>query len=100
MNLQAFAYPEFLYNNTYGIQAITEEEYTKMMHAMFKPGGCVDQYQECHRLEEELDPDAFGNVDYVNQVCFNSSEWCTDPQGDALDIDFGFYDIAHPVSLV
>lgn len=101
MLLQTFAYPEFAYNNTYGIQLISKEVYEQAMHDLHIPGGCLDQQRECHRIETELDPLDFGNIEKVNQVCLAASENCTAEAADTglLEAGRGVYDIGHPVCL-
>lgn len=69
------------------------------MNQLYKPGGCLDQYKDCQKLEAELDPQGFGNVEEVNQVCDTSSKYCG--ENDSVDLFVksgrGVYDIAHPV---
>lgn len=99
MLLQTLAYAEFAYNNTYGIQLLSKEVYEQAIHDLQVPGGCLDQQIECHRIEKELDPLGFGNVDRVNEICLAASENCTEAPINAalLEAGRGVYDIGHPV---
>lgn len=99
MFLQAFSYPEFAFNNTYGIEAIDEADYTVSMYNLRKPGGCLDKYKECQKIEEELDPLGSGAVLEVNEVCLNASEFCQEHTHLGwVNSGLGVYDISHPVS--
>ncbi|KAJ3021280.1 hypothetical protein HKX48_008834 [Thoreauomyces humboldtii] len=40
---------EMLYNNTYGIQMITEQQYQSSMKQWTMPGGALDQYAACQK---------------------------------------------------
>ena len=71
---QALSYPEILYNNTYGIEAINQTLYTDALDNYARPGiGCRDQTVNCQTLADELDPDAHGDNELVNEVCRNAS---------------------------
>ncbi|KAB8230790.1 Alpha/Beta hydrolase protein [Aspergillus alliaceus] len=73
---QGTFYPEFAYKNTYGVQAITKEQYEDAKWNLTKPGGCMDMARQCQNLERKLDPDNFGNNAEVNALCFAADEYC------------------------
>lgn len=93
---QAPYWVEMAYNNTYGIQFITKEDYEHAMDSYYKPGGCKDAYTKCHTLEQQLDPEDYGNVEEVNAACMAVGDICKEDNGVLLDRSP--YDIAHPVS--
>ncbi|KAL3455180.1 Alpha/Beta hydrolase protein [Aspergillus heterothallicus] len=69
-------YPEYAYNNTYGVPAITEEQYEQAKHNIHKAGGCFDQVKQCQALEIALDPENFGNNAEVNAACLAADTYC------------------------
>ncbi|GMG42704.1 unnamed protein product [Aspergillus oryzae var. brunneus] len=73
---QGAFYPEYAYNNTYGVQAITETQYEEAKYNWTKPGGCLDMAVQCQELVQKLDPYNFGNNAEVNDVCFAADEYC------------------------
>lgn len=62
-------YPDFAWNNTYGLKAINESDYNHAIHEITKKGGVEDRVLECRRLARELDPDQRGDVEEVNSFC-------------------------------
>ncbi|KAE8330581.1 Alpha/Beta hydrolase protein [Aspergillus sergii] len=73
---QGAFYPEYAYNNTYGVQAITETQYEEAKYNWTKPGGCLDMAVQCQELAQKLDPYNFGNNAEVNDACFAADEYC------------------------
>ncbi|KAB5572158.1 Alpha/Beta hydrolase protein [Coniochaeta sp. 2T2.1] len=73
---QGPAYPEFAYNNTYGIQVISKEVYDEAKHNMTKPGGCLDTVDMCRALANAGDPQGLGTNQTVNQVCQAATLLC------------------------
>ncbi|KAL5360366.1 Alpha/Beta hydrolase protein [Aspergillus floccosus] len=95
--VQSPKYPEFAYNNTYGIETINKTVYDAAMRAWSKPGGCKDQILECRRLAAEGDPQMFGNNATVNKVCGKADQYCSN-QVEGPYTQFsgrGYYDISH-----
>ncbi|KAL2363889.1 hypothetical protein RJZ56_003175 [Blastomyces dermatitidis] len=94
---QIFTYPEFARNNTYGIEAVNSSAYDAMLDAYLKPGGCMEQSQNCRRLTHEGDLNHHGNNATVNEACRQASEACLKVEVPYMDgSGLGFYDIAHP----
>jgi hypothetical protein len=70
-------YPEQAYNNTYGIQAITEDVYeASKLDYYQEPGGCRSLTETCRALATEYDPNNYGNVPLVNEACILADNEC------------------------
>lgn len=65
----ASAYVEFPMHNTYGIKAVSEEQYSHAKHDFVREGGLRDQIRECRRLQLESDPNDYGDIQKVNTYC-------------------------------
>ncbi|KAL8825675.1 MAG: hypothetical protein Q9170_007707, partial [Blastenia crenularia] len=71
-------YPEFAYNNTYGIQSINQSLYQGALDNFNRPDtGCKALILKCQALATEGDPNATGNNDTVNQACSDANIYCT-----------------------
>lgn len=73
METQLPLYPEMAYNNTYGIKAITEEEYQASLDAWPQ---CKNLTRTCRSMAEEMDPQGWGNNTDVNDACYYAYDWC------------------------
>ncbi|KAI1872840.1 uncharacterized protein JN550_003714 [Neoarthrinium moseri] len=71
--VQTPLYPEFAFNNTYGIQAINETEY-KAARAVVPE--CIRLSEKCRALGDELDPHEWGSVKEVNDACAAAFMFC------------------------
>ncbi|KAH6670958.1 carboxypeptidase S1 [Plectosphaerella plurivora] len=71
------SYPEMAYNNTYGIQTVSEEWYESMKSGFSRAGGCRDQINNCQAISAVYDPDALGINATVNRVCQQAETYCT-----------------------
>ncbi|MCJ1263033.1 hypothetical protein MMC22_002903 [Lobaria immixta] len=93
---QALSYPEFAYNNTYGIQAINETLYKQAVDNFHQPDGCMDQILNCQALADEKDLDEYGNNDDVNEACQNAANICMDKVEGQYTGSSGrnYYDVA------
>lgn len=76
MLTQGAFYPEIAFNNTYGIQAITLDEYEASELAFSQLGGCRSLVETCRALATEFDPNNNGNVPLVNEACISSDNYC------------------------
>ncbi|PYH42005.1 putative carboxypeptidase S1 [Aspergillus saccharolyticus JOP 1030-1] len=96
--VQAPTFPEFAYNNTYGIEALNRTIYDAAMHAWSRPGGCKDKLSACRAVAAEGDPEMHGNNQTVNQICQDADAYCIDAvKGPFKEhSDRGYYDIGHP----
>ncbi|KAJ9145532.1 Carboxypeptidase S1 A [Pleurostoma richardsiae] len=74
--LQAASYPEFAFNNTYGVQAIPQDVYEAAKANLTKPDGCYDLINQCRALQSERDPLSMGNDPDVNAACVAATELC------------------------
>lgn len=69
-------YPEFAYNNTYGIPAIPRDIYEQASHNFTKPGGCRDMIHACRTAGALGDPLETGLNTTVNDICAAASTYC------------------------
>lgn len=69
-------YPDFAYNNTYGIRFGTEALYEEALANATGPGGCSDLIGECRALAELSDPDYTGSNATVNELCMEAFAFC------------------------
>lgn len=112
--VQAEAWIEFPYNNTYGIQLFNESLYKQLIHVWERPGGCRDQYLACRAALRERDADVYlphlvqrtathgsssKSRDNVTEACSALEENCDNLIMPAyFQRARGFYDIAHPLA--
>jgi hypothetical protein len=89
------AYPKIVVNNTYGIMAVNETIHQQMVDALYRPGGCLDQIEDCRALTQ-YDPQSIGINATVNQVCSDAENFCSDEvRGPYLDYSGrNYYDMA------
>jgi carboxypeptidase D len=94
---QELSYPEMAYNNTYGIQAITQAEYNAAVQDFTRTNGCRDRILNCRAAAAEGDPNMYGGNQTVNSVCTDASNFCSNNvEGAYLQYaNRGYYDIAH-----
>lgn len=95
--IQEPSYPEFAYNNTYGIEAINQTLYQQALDNFNRPEtGCRALILECQALANEGDPNATGNNATVNQACSAANVYC----GNEVEAQYinesgrNYYDIA------
>jgi len=65
---QGSFYPEFAYNNTYGIQAYSKDIYEQASHNFTRPGGCLDMIHACRAAGALGDPLETGLNTTVNRL--------------------------------
>jgi hypothetical protein len=68
-------YPEYAFNNTYGLQTIPEDKYLEAKTNLTKEGGCFDLVDQC-RLLAASDPDNTGTNETVNAACALATQYC------------------------
>jgi carboxypeptidase C (cathepsin A) len=66
-------YPEFAFNNTFGFEAINEEQYS---FAVASTEQCRVLSGACKKIAAEKDPLGMGNVPEVNKACFGAFDFC------------------------
>ncbi|KAK4207492.1 Alpha/Beta hydrolase protein [Rhypophila decipiens] len=74
--IQVPFYPEFAYNNTYDIQAISEDVYKSAMTNFTMKGGCSDLIDACRSAGPQGDPFQTGANPLVNQACAFATIYC------------------------
>jgi hypothetical protein len=74
--IEAQFYPHFAFNNTYGLQTITEELYLDSLNNLTKFGGCYDLINECRALSTASDSEQTGRNETVNAACALASTYC------------------------
>ena len=74
--VQGPSFPQFAYNNTYGIQAISQTQQINALNELSAPSGCIELTTACRRQFDLLDPDGEGDVASVNGLCANASYAC------------------------
>jgi hypothetical protein len=73
--IEARFYPEMAFNNTYGLQTISEDIFLEAKNNLTKEGGCNDLIDKC-RLLSNYDPDNVGTNDTVNAACASATLYC------------------------
>lgn len=73
IDTQMIYYPEFAHNNTYGIEAITQEQYESAIAAS---STCKNMTATCRSLAASKDPNGIGNQPEVNTACLNAFNYC------------------------
>lgn len=66
-------YPEYAYNNTYGIQVINQTQYESSIAASPQ---CKNMTATCRTLAAAKDPNSIGNVPEVNKACKGAFDFC------------------------
>lgn len=72
----AAGYPDFAYNNTYGIRFGNESLYEQAVYNLTKPDGCLALVTACRAAGAEGDPDFTGNNATVNEICTQAFDFC------------------------
>jgi hypothetical protein len=73
--IEAPFYPEFAFNNTYGLQTIPENIYLEARNNLTKEGGCNDMIDQCRALAA-FDPENVGTNETVNAACALATQYC------------------------
>lgn len=60
---------DYAYNNTYGLQMLSDKEYMAATQAFAGSGGCKELMLLCRKAATQLDPLGYGNNDVVNKAC-------------------------------
>ncbi|RYO86673.1 hypothetical protein DL763_006626 [Monosporascus cannonballus] len=66
-------YPEFAFNNTYGLRIINETAYKAAVDAW---PACKSKIEKCRTLEARKDPEQLGNDEEVNEACADAYKSC------------------------
>jgi len=73
IDTQMIFYPEFAYNNTYGIQVINRTQYESSIAASSQ---CKNMTAMCRTLAAAKDPNSIGHVAEVNKACKGAFDFC------------------------
>ncbi|KAK0622063.1 Alpha/Beta hydrolase protein [Bombardia bombarda] len=71
--LHITSYPNFAINNTYGIKAINETQYSD---AISNTDSCRNLIGICRDIADRQDPTGLGNDTQVNKACFDAVQFC------------------------
>jgi hypothetical protein len=82
IDTQMSFYPEFAFNNTYGIQAINETQY---QDAVASSAMCRNMTGVCLTTAEKYDPQGLGNKADVNKACLDAYLYCFAKMHDKFD---------------
>lgn len=93
MDTQVASFPEFAFNNTYGVEAITEAQYE---FAIASIPTCKKMSDECNALADSKDPNGLGNVPEVNKACSDAFKFCFSTMHDNYTSTRYVFDIAAP----
>lgn len=94
---QGQGYPEQAYNNTYGLQVISEAAYKQALADWSDAGGCRDQILECRRLGDLHDPERLNRDATVTKACIDAELFCATKVMGAYDVvsNRSDFDMAH-----
>lgn len=69
-------HPKFAYQNTYGIETITQLDELNALSAYNGDNGCLQQTIACRAQQAALDPLGYGDVPTVNEACSQAQLYC------------------------
>ncbi|EXJ94182.1 hypothetical protein A1O1_02575 [Capronia coronata CBS 617.96] len=88
-------HPRFAYENTYGIEAISQLQQLNALSAYSSADGCQQLTATCRAQEAALDPLGYGNVQLVNDACSQAQLECeTNVVGPYTQSGRSIYDIS------
>ncbi|KAL2444146.1 Carboxypeptidase S1-like protein A [Exophiala dermatitidis] len=88
-------HPKFAYENTYGIEAISQLEQLNALSAYNGADGCQQLTATCRAQEAALDPLGTGDIDVVNEACSRAQLYCqTNVVGPYTQSGRSIYDIS------
>ncbi|KIV86810.1 hypothetical protein PV11_02397 [Exophiala sideris] len=91
-------HPKFAYQNTYGIETISQLEELNALSAYNGDNGCLQQTTVCRAQQAALDPLGYGNVPAVNEACSQAQLYCqTYVVGPYAVSNRSIYDISQDV---
>lgn len=74
--VQSPAFPNFAYQNSYGIQTINQVQQLNALSSFHGAGGCQELTITCRSLQLTLDPTGNGNIEQVNTACAAATYSC------------------------
>ncbi|WPG97568.1 carboxypeptidase s1 like a [Acrodontium crateriforme] len=91
--IQDAQYPKFAYNNTYGIQAISQTDEINALGTFSGTGMCSDQIINCRAAMASTDPNGYGDVPATNLICKNAEYACNNVTAAYISAGYDPYDI-------
>ena len=91
--IQDYYYPFYAYNNTYGIQAISETDEINSLQDYSGANKCQAQIQNCRSAMSSTDPNGYGDVDATNQLCEQAAFTCNNVTAAYINAGYDPYDI-------
>ena len=89
--VQDYYYPIFAYNNTYGIELITQADELNSLNDY--TNDCMIQIQDCRDAMSKTDPEGSGDVNSTNQLCSQAQFTCNGIVGQVTSTGYYPYDI-------
>lgn len=91
--IQSYWNSIFAYNNTYGVEALSQTQELNGLGLYSGTDGCYDSIVACRTAVNSTDPNDEGDVDYTNELCENAAMAC-----NLIDVlyqqsDYDVYDI-------
>lgn len=71
-------FPQYAWNNTYGVHFLSEAQYNAAIDNLTSPGGVLDAIRTCRALGRAGDPNFLGNNQTVNEACMLALEQSLD----------------------
>lgn len=93
--VQDYYYPIFAYNNTYGIQTISQSDELNALNNYTTD--CLSQIQTCRAAVEVTDLEGYGDVNSTNTLCGQAELTCNEIMGSFLAAGYYPYDIRQKV---
>ncbi|KAF2667488.1 alpha/beta-hydrolase [Microthyrium microscopicum] len=81
METQQLKFPQFAYNNTYGIQAVDQGVYAGVSRNYWSEDGCGTRLKQCRAQAAKADPDQVGNAGEVVNLCAHVLTVCSNVAG-------------------
>ncbi|KAK3675894.1 hypothetical protein LTR78_004086 [Recurvomyces mirabilis] len=91
--IQDATFPQFAFNNTYGIQAMDLTDQLNGLSAFSGIGGCRDQILACRSAMNSTDPEGYGDVDATNAMCESAQINCLNVSAAYFANGYDPYDI-------
>ncbi|KAH9821416.1 carboxypeptidase S1 homolog-like protein A, partial [Teratosphaeria destructans] len=91
--IQDYYYPFFAYNNTYGIQAISQTQELNAITQFSGSGQCLAQIDTCRAAMAASDPEGYGDNATVNALCEAAQDTCNNVTLSYYQAGYDPYDI-------
>lgn len=91
--IQDYYNPLFAYNNTYGIQTISQTDQLNALSRYIGTDGCMSQINACRAAMRSTDPEGYGDVEETNERCMMAQYACYDLSAAFFASGYNPYDI-------